>query len=76
MQLHISCQLCLFWTLRMQLRAIPSNRMDIKLVAIDSLKNSAFFGAFEVHFSLFRHNIFATFYFEISGKWSKSQMFE
>ena len=51
------------------------------LVALDSHYNSASFGVFEVYFKQNNKNIifttiFATFYFEIAVKWSKSRIFE
>ena len=53
----------------------------MRLVALDLHYNSASFGVFEVYFKQNNENIifttiFATFCFEISVKWSKSQIFE
>ena len=50
-------------------------------IALDLHYNSASFGVFEVYFKQNNKNIifttiFATFYFEISVKWSKSRIFE
>ena len=61
--------------------AITRNRIDLGLVALDSHSNSASFGVFEVYFKQNNKNIifstiFATFYFEIAVKWSKSRIFE
>ena len=60
---------------------LPGNRIDLGLVALDSHSNSASFGVFEVYFKQNNKNIifatiFATFYFEIAVKWSKSRIFE
>ena len=56
-------------------------RIDLGLVALDSHSNSASFSVFEVYFKQNNKNIifstiFATFYFEIAVKWSKSRIFE
>ena len=63
------------------LYALPSNRIDMGLVALDSHLSSASFNVFEVYFKQNNKNIifttiFATFYFEIAVKWSKSRIFE
>ena len=55
--------------------------IDLGLVALDSHSNSASFDVFEVYFKQNNKNIifttiFATFYFEITVKWSKSRIFE
>ena len=56
--------------------ALPSNRSVLSVAALDSS-----FGVFEVYFKQNNKNIifttiFATFYFEIAVKWSKSRIFE
>ena len=61
--------------------ALPSNHIDLKQVALDSHYNSASFDVFEVYFKQNSKNnifttIFATFYFEIAVKLSKSRIFE
>ena len=60
-------------------RYLCSNRIDLGLVALDSYYNSASFDIFEVYFKQNNKNIiftaiFATFYFEIAVKRSKSQI--
>ena len=62
-----------FWTLKLQLR------IDLKLVALNSHYNFASFDIFDVYFKQHSTNnisttIFATFYFEIAVKWSKSRI--
>ena len=52
-----------------------------RYLVIDLHQNSASFGVFEVYFTQNNKNIifttiFATFYFEIAVKWSKSRIFE
>ena len=56
--------------------SLLSNRIDLKLVALDSHSNYASFDVFEVYFKQNSENniftfIFATFYFEIAVKWSE-----
>ena len=60
---------------------LPSNRIDLELFALNSYSNFACCGVFEVYFKQTNKNIiittvFATFYFEIAVKWSKSRIFE
>ena len=60
---------------------LTGNRIDLGLVALDLHCNSASFGVFECYFKQNNKNIifttiFATFYFEIAVKWSKSRIFE
>ena len=63
--------------------ALHSNGIDIDLglAALDSHYNSASFSVFEVYFKQNNKNIifttiFATLYFEIAVKWSKSRIFK